>query len=40
MHGREIADEVLALEVTRTEDASGLPFTDDEIGLAFAVTKA
>lgn len=40
VHGREIADEVLALEVDRVEDATGLPFTDDEIGLGFAVAKA
>jgi len=39
VHGAEIAEEVLALEVDRAEVGDALPFNDDELGLSFAVAR-
>ncbi|GAA1733139.1 isoleucine--tRNA ligase [Aeromicrobium alkaliterrae] len=39
-HGTTIAAEVLATEVTRAETDADLTFTEADLGLAFAVTKA
>ena len=38
-HRELIAKEVLATSTEQVEDASGLGFSDDEVGFAFSVAK-